>query len=298
MKFSSLLNDDLILFAEDIENYNDAIRLLADKIYEHCDHTLDKEAMISAIYNREELGSTVFDHGIAIPHARIENFKDLIVAVIVFKKALKKENTKVNLLFMVVTSASSSQLYLNTLAAIAQISQNRQLYEELQNCESSSAFIDILADADIKIKKELTVADIMTKEVISVAPDFTLKTVMDLFAKHSLSYAPVLDQNRLVGEITISDIVALGIPEYASMVGNLSFLSSFEPFESLLAKEKTILVGNVMQEPKVKLTPDASIIEMAFELIRSHKRHAAVVKDDTFTGVVSLVDLMNKVIRA
>ena len=52
------------------------------------------------------------------------------------------------------------------------------------------------------------VHEIMTKPVIVIMPDLSVKHVARLFANNGISRAPVIDNNELVGIITFHDILA------------------------------------------------------------------------------------------
>ena len=54
---------------------------------------------------------------------------------------------------------------------------------------------------------ELTAADLMTREVIYLAPDDTIGLAADMFLSQALHAAPVLDDGELVGIITSHDLL-------------------------------------------------------------------------------------------
>jgi len=51
-----------------------------------------------------------------------------------------------------------------------------------------------------------SVADVMTKGVITISPDATVEQTMVLFTEKRCRHLPVLDEGRLVGAISIGDI--------------------------------------------------------------------------------------------
>ena len=55
---------------------------------------------------------------------------------------------------------------------------------------------------------QVRVHEVMTKPVIVVMPDLSVKHVARMFANHDISRAPVVDNNEMVGIITLHDIVA------------------------------------------------------------------------------------------
>lgn len=55
----------------------------------------------------------------------------------------------------------------------------------------------------------LKLRDIMTREVIAVGSDDTLRDAMTVLARHHISGAPVVDRGRVVGVVSTTDLLAL-----------------------------------------------------------------------------------------
>ncbi len=298
MKLSSLLDPNLICIKPKVDTKEQAIDLLIQKLYRHYAFELDRAEMEKKVAERENLGGTSFPTGIAVPHARLENFKDLIVGIIIPETPIKTEAKPIRMLVLILTDKSSSTLYLNTLAAFVKISKDEGNFLRLVDAGTPQDFIDTLKGFDINIKKELTVADIMTKDLVTVKPETNLKELADIFYIRKFSYAPVLDAaERFIGEVNIRDMLRLGIPNYATMVGSLNFLSTFEPLEELLKNEDKLLVSQIMKKPSIQFSPDTSIIEAVLEISQNKRRHIPVVENGKIIGIISVMDILNKVIR-
>ncbi|MHB9031041.1 MAG: PTS sugar transporter subunit IIA, partial [Candidatus Latescibacterota bacterium] len=82
MHLASLFRDNLILLGARIDSKETAIRILIERIAE-THHGLDAEHLYQKVMEREAMTSTAFPNGVAIPHARIEHFEDLVIAVLV-----------------------------------------------------------------------------------------------------------------------------------------------------------------------------------------------------------------------
>lgn len=81
------------------------------------------------------------------------------------------------------------------------------------------------------------------------------------------------------------------------MVGNLKFLNTFEPLEELLKNEENLKIKQIMRKPSLQFSDDTSIIEAVLELTQNKRRHIPVVKDKKVIGIISIMDILNKVLR-
>lgn len=58
-----------------------------------------------------------------------------------------------------------------------------------------------------KNSKEITVADIMTREVITVTPNTGTRACMTLMSQKNIRHLPVVDGSKVLGMISIRDIM-------------------------------------------------------------------------------------------
>lgn len=69
---------------------------------------------------------------------------------------------------------------------------------------------DIIEDVIISGKdpEEIKVQEVMTKNIIAVAPDATLEEAAEVMVNHKIKKLPVIDKGRLVGIVTATDLIA------------------------------------------------------------------------------------------
>lgn len=72
-----------------------------------------------------------------------------------------------------------------------------------------------------KSSKDTRVHEIMTSSVITVAPDYTVDECMKISTYHRIRHLPVLDRDRLVGVISIGDLVRSIISQQAHTIDQL-----------------------------------------------------------------------------
>lgn len=70
--------------------------------------------------------------------------------------------------------------------------------------------------------KEMKITEIMTGDVITITPDHTVEECMRIVTEHRIRHLPVIEGDRLVGIISIGDLVNAIISEQAATIEHLS----------------------------------------------------------------------------
>ena len=82
----------------------------------------DADSMYRRLVEREELGSTAIGGGVAIPHCKMDNLEDVVVAVGLSRDGVEFESedgSPVRLFFLVVSPSDKPAAHLRSLAAIS-----------------------------------------------------------------------------------------------------------------------------------------------------------------------------------
>jgi len=303
MNLSNLIDPKLVQIGADVSTIDAAIGKAIDMISNVYAHEIHRDDILARIKERQSLGSTSYESGIAIPHARIPSFNDFLISVVVPQKPILEQieakQIPIKIVYVILISNTVSTLYLNTLSTLIESSKNPDFMKKILSAETSVRFVEIFEKAGYSVKKELTVADIMSKDVVSIRKDACLKELIDLMYAHSLRYMPIVDEaGKFVGEVGIIDLIKAGVPDYAFRIGSLSFLSELEPMTELLSRENIIKVETLMSKNPPSLSPSTSVIEAAFLMTKNIKRHYAVLDAGKIVGVVSAMDILNKILRA
>jgi CBS domain-containing protein len=68
---------------------------------------------------------------------------------------------------------------------------------------------------------KITVRDVMTAEVISVTPEQSIEDCMALMTNNHFRHLPVMENNKLVGMISIGDVVKAIISQHEETIKHL-----------------------------------------------------------------------------
>jgi CBS domain-containing protein len=72
-----------------------------------------------------------------------------------------------------------------------------------------------------KFSKETAVREIMTSKVLCVRPDQTVDQCMALMTEHRIRHLPVLDGSKIIGVISIGDVVKELLSEQQVIISQL-----------------------------------------------------------------------------
>jgi CBS domain-containing protein len=261
----------------------------------------DKQAIIKAVLEREDLGSTSFGRGFAFPHARTDAVDDLYIAFGIARNGVADKTPDgfpIKAICLLLTPRNISKLYLQTLSGLASFARRPGMLEQLLAASSIEALIDIIEKTGIEVKRALTVNDIMTDNVISVSPDETLKNVANIMFRYKFDSVPVVDPDgRLLGEISGMELLRSALTDHENAAAASGCLSEMEPFEDLLRREDRIAVKQVMNANVATISDTAPVIEAAILMLSRNVERIMVVKDGHLVGVVTSADIFSKIIR-
>jgi mannitol/fructose-specific phosphotransferase system IIA component (Ntr-type)/CBS domain-containing protein len=300
MKLASLLQPALI-----VKNKSESPEELLESLFTAAGRAFQgKKNILSsfreAVAKREKEGGTVLPSGLAIPHARVYGFKDFLIVIGIPEKAIPSPdgNSEIRMMVLFLGSPATSHVYLNALAAFTEISMDEKFFKEL--CALSPVqFIQTIKERGIEVTQVITAGSLMTITPVTLKPTDTLRKAIELFNEFRVGYIPVIDEeNVLVGELTVLDLLSLGIPSYAYDMPNIKIMNEFDPFKQMLENGDGVKISEVMKKCVYSLERDAAIIELVVTLTDKKRRYLPVVHEGKFCGVVSVYDILEKVLTA
>ncbi|GIW25051.1 CBS domain-containing protein [Meiothermus sp.] len=72
-----------------------------------------------------------------------------------------------------------------------------------------------------RISKDTLVGEVMTDDLITVTPDATVADCMNLMTGHRVRHLPVIEAGRLVGVVSIGDVVKAIMTQQELMIAEL-----------------------------------------------------------------------------
>ena len=112
---------------------------------------IDPAAILASLNEREQLGSTGFGQGVAIPHGKIEGLNRIYamftrLAEPIDFKAI--DGRPVDLVFLLLSPPDAGAEHLKALAAVSRVTRHQPTLEKMRGARSRDALAAVLLGAD------------------------------------------------------------------------------------------------------------------------------------------------------
>jgi mannitol/fructose-specific phosphotransferase system IIA component (Ntr-type) len=100
------------------------------------------------VWEREQLGSTFFNEGVAFPHARLDGLSAPRIALGLTRHGIVDVAAKrpIEVVFLILSPAESPTAQLQMLALTSRAAQDRHFLKRLQMAKSPESVLETIAD--------------------------------------------------------------------------------------------------------------------------------------------------------
>jgi len=149
----------------------------------------------------------------------------------------------------------------------------------------------------------MRISEIMNRNVILLSPKMTIREAYEIFMKNNISGAPVVEDGKLVGILTLKDILKV-IKDRMESVGLYVLPTPFDfldiiPYQIPVESRESfkdlsnILVEEVMRRRVHYVTPDSDVLEALDMLVRKGISRLPVVDENMkVVGIVTRSDIL------
>lgn len=144
----------------------------------------------------------------------------------------------------------------------------------------------------------MRVEDVMTRDVVTVSPETSLRDVAALLSGRGISGAPVVDADgMLLGVVSEGDILVREQGTRERRGGLLGWL--LEPDDGWQQpKLAARTAGEAMSSPVVSVSPRVPVSRAAQIMVDENVNRLPVVDDGKLVGIVSRADLVRSFVRS
>ena len=107
----------------------------------------DKKEIVKAVIQREGMGSTAIGNYIALPHARLDLIKGIIVCIGISKEGVdfdSLDQEPVNIIALLLSNQQEAGAHLKVLAFLARLLRDKYLIQRLKNAKDEEEILGLL----------------------------------------------------------------------------------------------------------------------------------------------------------
>ncbi|MBR1605031.1 MAG: PTS IIA-like nitrogen regulatory protein PtsN [Alphaproteobacteria bacterium] len=145
MKLSDILSADSVLLAPKAKSKRQLLQDISEFAAQKAH--IDSRTVFDTLLERENLGSTGFGNGVALPHGRLTELDKAYAFFVKLATPIDYDaidNKPVDILFLLLSPESSGADHLTALAQISRLLKDKNLVTKLREAESQEEILALL----------------------------------------------------------------------------------------------------------------------------------------------------------
>ena len=226
-------------------------------------------------------------HGVVLAHFRTEAVARLAVSVGVARTPLAAGDTGLDyaprVVVLILAPPSAATLYLQAVAALARLLSDDDVVAAVTHAQTAEDIAGLPQLQTLKIAPQLTVRDVMTRDVTTIAPDASIRAVVDLMVQRKTRAVVVTSQERQVlGILTEWDVMRALLP-HIPRVG-----------EEIEEEEVDVTAREVMTRSVLCVPEEMGLTEAVNLMINKNAEQCPVVNDAELVGMLQRSEIIRK----
>ncbi|MBN1865149.1 MAG: PTS sugar transporter subunit IIA [Victivallales bacterium] len=254
---------------------------------------LDSKSAKDALLEREKVMPTMVSPGLAVPHARLPDIKQIIVALGTSEQGIdfKSAMGPAHVVALILTPKDDPGMHLQILAALARDLSEPGTIKRIASFKKSAELLRFLSGYESELPDFVSAKNILNPKPVMLREADTLETAIKAFATNRVLDIPVVDEEMdVLGVLSLEDILRLSLPEHLLWLEDLSPILHFQPFADMLRNDRDTKVADCMREDFIKVEEDVPAVQLAKLFLINNARRIIVTRNGKFAGVVDIQD--------
>ncbi|MCF7859373.1 MAG: PTS sugar transporter subunit IIA [Candidatus Cloacimonetes bacterium] len=200
MEFSEVVKLECCAVNFTAKDKNDALHNLGKLLKRSREfRNIEEETIFKALKEREDMGSTGFSRGIAIPHCQLENIDHFIIAIATCRKGIifdSLDNKKSKVFVTIVGPKGDRNTHLKLLAQVSQILKEPHVLDEmLQSTTRIGLYEEFLRNTN-----NIKAVSQKGKEVfmlLSVKDESIMQDITEVFVEYGIENSIILETQNM-----------------------------------------------------------------------------------------------------
>jgi CBS domain-containing protein len=139
-------------------------------------------------------------------------------------------------------------------------------------------------------------SEIMTRQVITFAPDAPIREIVRAFREHGISGAPVVENGEVIGVVTELDLIARHSephsPTYLPLLGAQIPLGRQHEYREIVRRILGLTARDIMTTPVESVASDVDVEEVATLMVERRVNPVPVIDAGRLVGIIGHTDLI------
>lgn len=138
--------------------------------------------------------------------------------------------------------------------------------------------------------------DIMTTDVVVLAPDMPIRQIARIFRRLGLSGAPVVEAGQVIGIVTEIDLIARHarphLPVYLPLLDAKIPLLGQREYREIVRRILGLTARDIMTVPARTVRADADLEDVATLMVEGKTNPVPVMEEGKLVGIIGHTDLI------
>ncbi len=146
----------------------------------------------------------------------------------------------------------------------------------------------------------MQVAEIMTRNVVSVKEDAPVPEVISLITDNEIAGVPVVnDAGEVVGMVSEVDILRRMFPDYSEIINDIIGAMEYDFHDLKICELRQCKVRDIMRKGAITISADARVMKACATMVSRKIRRLPVVDPQThkLVGIVSQGQVFREILR-
>ncbi|MGE5279509.1 MAG: PTS sugar transporter subunit IIA [Deltaproteobacteria bacterium] len=302
---TNFMDPERILVGVKARTKEEVVRLLVDRLFAGVTgqlHGFDRNRVFDEVMRREKLHSTGIGNGLAFPHARLEGWGGLRMALALCPAGMdfaSVDGAPVYAVCLMVSSQNEPYAILQAMAAMARFFADEDNARILREGRLMAEDVfEKFRSVGIKATEIIVARDIARPATLVVTPQTSIEEVTRLMHLNQRDILPVVGEDgAFLGEISCLEIFQYGMPDFFKQLHTISFVRHIDPFERYFRIRRDLKVKDFPIEKDARVVEEATLLEVIFEMTVKNRSMLFVVRrDGTLAGMIDRFCVIDKVL--
>lgn len=296
MRLPELLAADRIVLGAAGETVRDVARVLVHAIIAS-GHVHDPDRLEELLAEALPSEAVTVGQRAFLLHFRTDAVDSVVGALAVTAEPVHRQHDlgkESRVVALLLAPAREGATYLRVLAAFARALARDDVIAALEHAQSPDDILNAAELSAVEVAEELLVRDVLSRRLVTVAPETPLIEAARLMVRHGVAAIPVVtEENEMLGLVSHGEILQHLLPRHGGRTTGEHPVGSRTPrLSTSIVRE--VVVREVMDRSVLCLSEEQSLTEAASLMVNKKLERVPVVREGALVGLLTREDLIRR----